>query len=582
MHREINALNDALARIEARLNVVADDPLIATEPDRRASALIAARAQITAALSALERASALPEETAPEPEPSLPRRPAKPLLGDRIVVIERPVGAETFRTKVKLKGGEGPVASERPRPAAALPRTVASEGDNLTRIRGVTPALAAALAAIGVTGFDDIAGWSAATVRDIAGRLDLGRQISQQNWIEQAALLSRARSRGHPTAETDAPVSAHVSAEVSARVVAIASSTAAAGLDKPEPSARAAASASVAPLAVIATSASVMQAPQLPVPIVHSSVVLPPDRLTLIAGLKPAFVGALHAGGVNRWSDIARWHSADVATWQQRLGPSARISRDNWIEQAALLNATGTTAHARLMEAGVHAAIVARPNVEPLVAPLFKPWAATQARAIPPAIMIRTMPADPAMPPTPAPLAQRLSAPLVQPEPPTPLQTRLDQTELARPVLPSPRAPNAAPAAQMAPAPTPSPLHIEDEEFLELSVSEADVVIVADNQRTATAEATVRPTSGSASGSARALLARLKRVPPIDDIDPAHYAAYRDQVEEANVEIVRRIDHLPQDRPTPLDRSKTLSRPTLVPPADRPIHRLLRSITGRG
>ncbi len=46
--------------------------------------------------------------------------------------------------------------------------------------------------------------------------------------------------------------------------------------------------------------------------------------------------------------------------------------------------------------------------------------------------------------------------------------------------------------------------------------------------------------------SARTLMARLRRVPPQDDIDPATYAGYRDHVEEASVEIVRAKPAQPQ------------------------------------
>lgn len=62
--------------------------------------------------------------------------------------------------------------------------------DDLTRIRGITRKLADALGGLGVTHYATIANWRAEDVARIAGALDLGRQISRQNWIEQAAILA--------------------------------------------------------------------------------------------------------------------------------------------------------------------------------------------------------------------------------------------------------------------------------------------------------------------------------------------------------------------------------------------------------
>jgi predicted flap endonuclease-1-like 5' DNA nuclease len=67
--------------------------------------------------------------------------------------------------------------------------------DELTRIRGITPALAGRLAALGITRYGDIAAWRPHDVRQVSDALGLGREISRQNWIEQAALLHR---RTHP------------------------------------------------------------------------------------------------------------------------------------------------------------------------------------------------------------------------------------------------------------------------------------------------------------------------------------------------------------------------------------------------
>jgi len=68
--------------------------------------------------------------------------------------------------------------------------------DDLTRIRGIGPALAQRLAERGTTTFAQIAAWGPDEVREVAEALDLGRKISGQNWIEQAALLDLSRRAG--------------------------------------------------------------------------------------------------------------------------------------------------------------------------------------------------------------------------------------------------------------------------------------------------------------------------------------------------------------------------------------------------
>lgn len=66
-----------------------------------------------------------------------------------------------------------------------------ADGDDLTRIKGLGPKLAATLGELGVTRFEQIAGWS----EDDIDRIDaqLGRfqgRIRRDSWIEQAGLLA--------------------------------------------------------------------------------------------------------------------------------------------------------------------------------------------------------------------------------------------------------------------------------------------------------------------------------------------------------------------------------------------------------
>ncbi len=61
--------------------------------------------------------------------------------------------------------------------------------DDLMRIRGVTRSLNEGLKALGTTQFAQIADWTSKDRHKISEQLGIGREISRQNWIEQAALL---------------------------------------------------------------------------------------------------------------------------------------------------------------------------------------------------------------------------------------------------------------------------------------------------------------------------------------------------------------------------------------------------------
>jgi predicted flap endonuclease-1-like 5' DNA nuclease len=83
---------------------------------------------------------------------------------------------------------------------AAIQAAVAPAPDpnhDLTRIKGVGPKLAARLHQLGVTGFDDIAGWDEAAIDRIDAQLDqFSGRIRRDNWVEQARLLAADDTAG--------------------------------------------------------------------------------------------------------------------------------------------------------------------------------------------------------------------------------------------------------------------------------------------------------------------------------------------------------------------------------------------------
>ena len=82
-----------------------------------------------------------------------------------------------------------------PPPAEAAP---SGDGDDLTRIKGLGPKLKATLAELGVTRFDQIAGWSEADIDRVDAQL--GRfqgRIRRDDWVEQARLLGSGDEAGY-------------------------------------------------------------------------------------------------------------------------------------------------------------------------------------------------------------------------------------------------------------------------------------------------------------------------------------------------------------------------------------------------
>ncbi len=87
-------------------------------------------------------------------------------------------------------------ASDRPRIAPAVEPT-SGPADDLRRIKGLGPKLAAILGDLGVTRFDQIAAWSDADIAEIDAHLgQFAGRITRDAWVEQAAFLARGDEDG--------------------------------------------------------------------------------------------------------------------------------------------------------------------------------------------------------------------------------------------------------------------------------------------------------------------------------------------------------------------------------------------------
>lgn len=103
-------------------------------------------------------------------------------------------------------------------PASVISAVQNQDCDDFCRVRRITPGVARRLHALDVSTFEQIANWTSADVQYMSRTLRLGRRISTENWIEQAALLARSRPRQAPVA-TSAP---QKSADAPAAVIEIA------------------------------------------------------------------------------------------------------------------------------------------------------------------------------------------------------------------------------------------------------------------------------------------------------------------------------------------------------------------------
>ncbi|MGB0557070.1 MAG: 50S ribosomal protein L21 [Paracoccaceae bacterium] len=74
--------------------------------------------------------------------------------------------------------------------AKAAPAAASGEGDDLTQLSGVGPALLKKLNAAGITTFAQIAAWSEADVAEFDEKLSFKGRIEREGWIAQAKELA--------------------------------------------------------------------------------------------------------------------------------------------------------------------------------------------------------------------------------------------------------------------------------------------------------------------------------------------------------------------------------------------------------
>lgn len=90
-----------------------------------------------------------------------------------------------------------PAPAPDPTPAPAPTAPVAKGSDDLLLLKGVGPKLNTRLQELGVTRFDQIAGWGEADIARIDDQLGTFKgRIKRDNWIDQAKLLAAGDTAG--------------------------------------------------------------------------------------------------------------------------------------------------------------------------------------------------------------------------------------------------------------------------------------------------------------------------------------------------------------------------------------------------
>jgi predicted flap endonuclease-1-like 5' DNA nuclease len=278
-------------------------------------------------------------------------------------------------------------------PPAAKPATVVAApgqpAQDLTRIRGIDAALAAALGKLGIARYEQIAAWMRGDIDRIEQSLGQKGRISHDNWIEQAQILAKGgetryasrlargeTAKAEPTPDegerrpaalaTSTPLRAPITvtarpatrgasavvAEIIAPKLAPAPEKQLEAATPPRPEAPvtppdvASRAAFAEPRTVTAAAVTSPAEGERAVPI-RPAAPTARDNLQRISGIDAQTEQRLAAQAVTRYSQVAHWTPADVERFERLLGTTRRIARENWIEQAQILSRGGDTAYSR-------------------------------------------------------------------------------------------------------------------------------------------------------------------------------------------------------------------------------------------
>jgi predicted flap endonuclease-1-like 5' DNA nuclease len=250
----------------------------------------------------------------PPPPPPLSPVPARAMHS---VTTAAPAARASGKKKA---GAAKPVAgkkrdslAEKPKPAsqeAAKPvPSKPSRKDDLKQIKGIGRQNEARLNAMGVTEFAQISAWTKRDQAEWGERLAFPGRIEREEWVKQARLLAK----GGATEFSRRVTKGEVQSSMGKGTVGDLGT-------KP--------------------------------PVLKAARGGRRDNLTLIDGVGNAIEKKLFALGIFHFDQIAKWTDAE-ATWiGNELGFPGRPERENWVREAGVLAAGGTTEHSRRVESG--------------------------------------------------------------------------------------------------------------------------------------------------------------------------------------------------------------------------------------
>jgi predicted flap endonuclease-1-like 5' DNA nuclease len=113
---------------------------------------------------------------------------------NQVLIDAAPAASVPPPTPQGMGGIEAVVAHDA---AHAPPAHEAGAGDDLTRIKGVGPKLAAMLRELGITQFSQIAAWDEEDIDQIDAQLiEFSGRIRRDSWVEQARMLASGDTKG--------------------------------------------------------------------------------------------------------------------------------------------------------------------------------------------------------------------------------------------------------------------------------------------------------------------------------------------------------------------------------------------------
>lgn len=224
----------------------------------------------------------------------------------------KPAAKKTAAKSTKTRKATAKPAAKKTSTRKGPAKTAATKPagkDDLKRIRGIGRQNEARLNADGITQFAQIAKWTAKDQREIGERLAFPGRIEREEWVKQAKILAKG-------GDTD------FSKRVKKGSVSTSKGKGDVGdLGKKPPTLKAPRKAGA-------------------------------DNLTLIDGVGNAIENRLNDLGIFHFNQIAKW-DPDHETWiGNMIGFPGRSQRENWVEEAKILAAGGTTEHAKRVESG--------------------------------------------------------------------------------------------------------------------------------------------------------------------------------------------------------------------------------------